>query len=544
MANRCIMRNTIQCCFKRVSALTLLAILTISGVAAQSPKQAPAPLPKPVAPTEIESDAVRFLEQATFGATPGLINRAQSLSFKAYLEEEFSAPMSSYPDLLPFDSDSSIGCPAGSDPNCFRDNYTMYPLQTRFFLNALHGDDQLRQRVAFALHQILVISGVSIQQPSSMAPYLNLLTRSAFGNFRQLLYDITLNPAMGTYLDMANNSKFAPNENYAREIIQLFSIGLHKLNQDGTLQLDGLGQPIPTFDQNTIIGFAKIFTGWTYAPKPGAASQWPNPEYYLAPMVAFQNRHDLTAKPLLNGVVSPANLTAKKDLSFALDNIFNHPNVAPFICKQLIQHLVTSNPTPGYVSRVSAAFNNNGQGVRGDMKAVITAILLDSEARCANPLTCAATTDLNYGHLREPVLFITNILRAFNATSDGTALAARGEFMGQELFYSPTVFNYYRPNFVVPGTTLLGPEFTIQDSSAAINRAQFLNPVLGLTTPPLTGTAMNLSGLQALSAGDTTGAALVDELNRVLMHGTMSTGPGSMRERILQAILTIPTRIT
>jgi hypothetical protein len=535
------MRNTLQHCFNRISALTLCLVLTISGVLAQSTK--PVPVPKPTAPLDYAPDSIRFLEQATFGATPGLINRAQTIGFKSYLEEEFTAPPSSYPDLTPFDPDSSIGCPTGSDPNCFRDNYTMYPLQVRFFLNALYGDDQLRQRVAFPLHQIFVISGVSIEQPSSMAPYLNLLTRSAFGNFRQLLYDITLNPAMGSYLDMANNDKrsggASPNENYAREVLQLFSIGLYKLNQDGTLQLDGMGQPIPTYDQNTIIGFAKVFTGWTYAPTPGgAASQWTNPQYYLAPMVSFQNHHDVTSKTLLNGVTTPANLTAKKDLSLALDNIFNHPNVAPFICKQLIQHLVTSNPSPGYISRVSAAFNNNGKGVRGDLKAVTAAILLDPEARCDDPSTCAAMINPNYGHLREPILFITNILRAFNATSNGTNLSDRAKNMGQELFYSPTVFNYYRPNFVVPGTTLLGPEFTIQSSSAAINHAQFLNPLIGIGS--ISGTTIDLSGLQAL-ASDPTAAALVDELNTTLMHGTMSTGAGSMRERIMQTIAALPS---
>jgi uncharacterized protein (DUF1800 family) len=418
----------------------------------------------------------------------------------------------------------------------------MFPLQVKFFLNAQYGDDQLRQRVAFALHQIFVVSGVAIQQPSSVAPYLNIFARGAFGNYRQLLNDVTLNPAMGAYLDMANNDKrsggASPNENYAREILQLFSIGLYKLNQDGTLQLDGQGQPIPTYDQNTIIGFAKIFTGWTYAPLPGATSEWVNPENYQAPMIAFQNHHDVSAKPLLNGVTSTANQTAKKDLAFALDNIFNHPNVAPFICKQLIQNLVTGNPTPGYVSRVSAVFNNNGAGVRGDLRAVVSAILQDQEARCDDVATCASTTDVNYGHLRSPVLYITNLLRAFNASSDGIGLSDRARNMGQEPFNPPTVFSYYRPNYVIPGTTLLGPEFTIQSSSAAINRANFSNTIVfsRIGTAPA-GTAIDLTGLQALSTGDGTGAALVNELNRLLMHGTMSS---AMRTKILQTITALP----
>jgi hypothetical protein len=233
-----------------------------------------------------------------------------------------------------------------------------------------------------------------------------------------------------------------------------------------------------------------------------------------------------------------AGLTAKKELVFAINNIFNHPNVAPFISKQLIQHLVTSNPSPGYVSRVSAVFNNNGAGVRGDMKAVVTAILLDVEARCSNPSTCASTIDVNYGHLREPVLFVTNILRAFGATSDGVGLADRTKAMGQDVHNSPSVFNYYRPGFIIPSTTLLGPEFTIQTSSAAINRANFLNTMVfsRIGTPP-DGTAMDLSGLQAMAAGDSTGATVVDYLNKLLMHGSMSTG---MRTKVLQTIQALP----
>ncbi|HTG17910.1 MAG TPA: DUF1800 domain-containing protein [Blastocatellia bacterium] len=522
--------NLLRHFFTRCGALAVSALVLASGML------------NPASAQTSSTDAVRFLEQASFGPNAALIERMQNWSFNDYLKAQFGARISTYPSLPPFDSDSSVGCPTGSDPNCFRDNYTMYPLQVRFFLNALYGDDQLRQRVAFALHQIFVVSGVAVVQPSSMAPYLNLFSRGAFGNFRQLLYDVTVNPAMGAYLNMVNNDKrsggASPNENYAREVLQLFTIGLYKLNQDGSLQLDGLGQPIPTFDQNTIIGFAKIFTGWTYAPKPGAASLWTNPEYYLAPMVAFENHHDRSAKPLLNGVTSTANVTAKKDLVFALDNIFNHPNVGPFICKQLIQHLVTSNPSLGYVSRIAAVFNNNGQGVRGDLSAVVAAILLDQEARCPDSATCAATTDPNYGHLRDPVLFVTNILRAFNATSDGIALSDRTRTMGQDPFNPPSVFSYYRPNYIVPGTTILGPEFTIQTSSAAIGHANFVNTMVfsRIGTFPA-GTGIDLSGLQALAAGDSTGAAVVDELNRVLMHGTMSTG---MRTKVLQTIQALP----
>lgn len=488
-----------------------------------------------------EADDVRLLEQATFGPTDALIARVQSLGLDAWLQEQFAAPVSGYPSLTPYPGNSAVGCPMGSPTTCFRDNYTMYPLQVRFFQNALTGSDQLRQRVAFALGQILVVSGVQIQQPSSMAPYQNLLTNGAFGNFRQLLANVTLSPAMGDYLDMVNNNKpnlttgVTPNENYAREILQLFSIGTIKLNQDGTPQLDAFNNPIPSYDEETIEGFAYTFTGWTYAPLAGATPRANNPPNYQQQMIVYRDarnndvNHDKGAKKLLSypGAVwanLPANQTAEVDLQRALDNIFYHPNVGPFLGKQLIQHLVTSNPSSGYISRVAAAFNNNGAGVRGDLKAVVKAILTDTEARGT------AKGEGNYGHLREPVLFVTNVLRAFNATSD-FVLANQASAMGQNLFNAGSVFNFYPPDYVVPGTPILGPEFAIQASSAALSRANFVNTIVfgRIGTAPA-GTQIDLSGWQALAGNP---ASLVERLNRLLMHGTMSA---PMKNEILKAV--------
>ena len=267
----------------------------------------------------------------------------------------------------------------------------MWPVQTRFYTNALYGPDQLRQRVAFALHQIIVVSGVDITLPSRLTPYLQVLDRNAFGNYRNLLQEITLNPAMGNYLDMAGNTSTNPNENYAREVLQLFTIGLYQLNQDGTPVLDGSGQPIPAYDQNVVNAFARVFTGWNFATAPATGIV-----NYIDPLVATESRHDTKAKTLLQGVTLPPNQKAAKDLSDALDNIFQHPNVPPFISKQLIQHLVTSNPSPSYVRRVADVFTNNGSGVRGDLKAVVRAILLDPEA-AANP-----APEAGKGHLRIP----------------------------------------------------------------------------------------------------------------------------------------------
>lgn len=498
------------------------------------PGPSPTPVPTPNAYTGPASfgDAARFLEQSTFGPTPTLLAHVQTIGFRAFLNEQFSATTSGYPSLPPMPEDP----PASCVDNCFRDNYTMYPLQVRFFQNALNGQDQLRQRVGFALSQIFVTSGLKITQPSAMSPYQQLLTQEALGNFRQLLYDVTLSPAMGHYLDMVDNNKpnpdtgDVPNENYAREIQQLFSIGLYKLNQDGTLQLDARGQPIPTYDQDTIEGFSSVFTGWTYAPQPAAPMLMHNPPNYLAPMAVFEENHDTRSKKLLNGVVLPAGQSATKDLNDAIDNIFNHPNVGPFIGKQLIQQLVTSNPSPAYVGRVAAVFNNNGLGVRGDMKAVLTSILLDPEARGD------VKTDPNYGHLREPALYTTGLLRAFNTTLDGSGLLTYSSRMRQDIFNSPTVFNYFPPNYRVRGTTSFGPEFGIQTTATAMTRLNYVNALVFSGIPSDSGgtTALNLSTLAAI-ANDP--ARLVTNVAQLLLHGTMSP---ALRATVVQAVSSVP----
>lgn len=498
-----------------------------------APTPGATPTPTPSAGKASAPDAVRFLEQSSFGLTPASIERVQAIGFRAFLDEQFNAPVSDYPELQP----APITVPADATAEYRRLNYSMYPLQVRFYQNALTGQDQLRQRVAFALSQIFVVSGVDIQQPSSVAPFLRILNRGAFGNFRQLMTDVTLNPAMGRYLDMVNNVKpnpqkgTEPNENYARELLQLFTIGIYKLNQDGTLQLDAERRPIPNYDQETINDFARVFTGWTYAPMPGATPKPINPQYYLQPMVPYQSNHDTGAKELLDGAMLPAGQTAEKDLSDALDNIFNHPNVAPFISKQLIQHLVTSNPSAAYINRVASRFNNNGGGVRGDLRAVVEAILLDPEARGD------AKSDSSYGHLREPVLLITSLLRAFNcpveiASTDfeGQSLGSYGTGMGQNLFYSPSVFNYYPPTYIVPSTQLLGPVHAIHNSATALARANFVNTFVFTSKMP----RIDLAPVQALAADP---ARLIDYLNLLLMHNQMSP---QMRGIITQAVTSIP----
>ncbi len=531
------------------------------------------------------NDAARFLEQATFGpsfatdpADPNYrvsVAHVRELGYADWINEQFNMPVRfpDNPDVPnvgtnygnpgdPGTCDDAAGrgglCwsppnPAGTCTNnggstCNRDNYTAYLLQYQFFSNALTGQDQLRQRVAWALTQIDVISELDIRPASWMTPYLQLFDRDAFGNFRQLLYDITVNPGMGEYLNMRGNTRQNVNENYAREILQLFSVGLNKLNDDGTVQVDGQGNPIPTYGQEEITNFALVFTGWNLDQQiaPGI------PNYRDPMIVTNENNHDRNPKTLLdypNPVNRdlPGDEDARPELDEALRNIFYHPNVGPFIGKLLIQKLVTSNPSPEYVARVTSAFNDDGTGTRGNMQAVISAILLDPEAR-NDP-----SGNTNYGHLREPVLLITNTLRALGVTApDGTyttdfvlgdsflpSAATHNLRMDQDVFRPPTVFSYYPPDNQLPGTNLLGPEFAIQSTSTSLARINFLKDVAfhQMPTEPNrpTGTWIDTTQFEPLAVGDAT--ALLDDLNNRLMHGTMTD---ALRTIVLNVVTAIP----
>jgi uncharacterized protein (DUF1800 family) len=411
------------------------------------------------------------------------------------------------------------------------DGEGMDVVQTRFFLDARTKANQLRQRVAFALSQIMVVSANKVNNPSAFVLWQNMMQRDAFGNFLTLLTDVTLSPTMGNYLDMVNNDKpnpsagTAPNENYAREVLQLFTIGLEQLNQDGTLQVDGSGNPIPTYSQEAIEGFAHAFTGWTYPTKPGRTGRFGNSQYYGGPMIAFDDHHDTGQKELLNGVILPAGGTAQSDLTAALQNIFQHPNVGPFVGKRLIQHLVTSNPSPEYVGRVAAVFNNNGNGVRGDLRAVVKAILLDPEARRGDD---PAQAEPNDGRLKEPVQFMMNLLQALNSTGSGACLAQYAATMKQSPFFSPSVFNFFHPEHVIEGTNLLGPEFEILDAGTTINRINFVHTLVYST--PCEDNRVHLEPYVAL-AKDV--PRLVDTIASIMMHGNMSP---EMRSTIVSAV--------
>jgi uncharacterized protein (DUF1800 family) len=466
--------------------------------------------------------AAHFLDQAAFGPDFATLDHVETVGLQGYLQEQFAAPISPYPD------------PATT-------GFGINQVQARFFTNAVHGQDQLRQRVAFALGQIMVVSAIEENTPTQLVPYLGILQKDAFANFRTLMGDVTLSPTMGEYLDMRNNDKANPardtraNENYARELMQLFTIGLSELNLDGTLKLDASGNAIPTYDQTTIQNFAKVYTGWTYPTKPGAVLRTHNPPYFDGPMVPFESNHDTTSKTLLNGLVLPAGQSAEQDLEAALDNIFNHPNVGPFIGKQLIQHLVSSNPSPAYVARVASAFNDNGSGVRGDLKAVISAILLDPEARQGdNGPFAGGPADVPSAHLREPVFVVASILRGLGAlVNDTNNLTAQAANLGQTLFLPPTVFNYFAPAYqippdITPGMSLLGPEFQLDSPSNAVARFNMVNTMIYGNLG--SGAVIDLTPFSNLAAKP---PDLVDAVSQVFMDGQM---PPQVRTALLGAI--------
>lgn len=412
-----------------------------------------------------DQDATRLLYQATFGPAYSDIIYARRLSREQWIDEQMDLPMSSQLDaLLSLDIEELDAS---------------HRMQV-WWSEALEADDQLRQRVAFALSQILVVSetgSILGDYPQGTAFYYDLLLEHAFGNFRDLLEAVTLSPAMGLYLSMLGNQKpdevagIRADENYAREIMQLFTIGLIELNQDGTPRLTDQGETIPTYNQSDIENLARVFTGWTTA----ETQEWYEPEEVPDQfMIAFEDFHDVETKVIVGETLIPAGGTAYEDLTLALDTLFNHDNTGPFIVKQLIQRLVTSNPSPAYVQRVSEIFADNGDGVRGDLSAVVKGILLDEEARTVYP------DDQSFGKLREPLIRLTHLWRATRAGSESglNPLEAPEFGLAQGALRSPSVFNFYRPDYAPAGQIaaagLLAPEFQITNENTLINMSNYL----------------------------------------------------------------------
>ena len=464
----------------------------------------------PAAPSTATSEsASRFLQQSTFGPTIDEIDTVVRLGFEEWFTRQVRTGRHVHLALT------------GPDDRDYRVN--------AWWRIALTGQDQLRQRMAWALSQIFVTSDADIDEPRGLANYYDLLCEHAFGNYRDLLEAVSLSPVMGTYLSSVRNEKpdaarnIRPDENYAREVMQLFSVGLIELNIDGTPRLSGTSE-IPTYTQADIEGLAHVFTGWNYA---GLLTwrQGGNKDF-IRPMQAFEDFHDTDAKTIIGGVTLPAGRTAYQDLTLALDTLFNHANVGPFIANRLILRLTTSNPTAAYVGRVAAIFNNDGTGVRGNLLAVLRAILFDTEA-----VNGYANNPTTFGKLKEPLLRQTAIWRAFKSTPN-TFLRyeyARIERdFGQAPMRSPSVFNFYPPDYSQPGAVsgggLASPEFALLNSTFITETTnRFFSDVIyryqGASN--LAGDVVRINITYERTLADTP-AALVDHLDLLLLAGQMS----------------------
>lgn len=525
-----------------------------------------------------DAEAARFLAQATFGPTDADIARLRSLRYSAWLNEQFAATPSSQ---LAYYNWVANTLQEGTGTTTIREGW---------FLAALGGpdpqnnlvihSDQLRQRVAFALSEILVVSdqnSLLAQFPNGLAYYYDLLSNNAFGNYRTLLEQVTLSPAMGVYLNMLGNRRadlsqnIHPDENYAREINQLFSIGLVKLNLDGTVQQSG-GQPIPTYNQAVVTNFAHVFTGWKWSDCTAGSFTTCGPDYttgvnFQTPMAAFAAFHDNGTDPVndiankqllsypgaVNGGVLANGGTPQSDLTFALDNIFNHPNLGPFLGKQLIQRLVTSNPSPQYVQRVAQVFNDDGspQHVRGNLRAVVQAILLDPEARYGHLIQPET-----FGKLREPLLRLTHFWRAMGArhqcgrnymagnvtyhyanqpyryagyvTAWGTSDSIYGSGVGQAPLNAFSVFNFFKPDYRPPGELaqagLYGPEFQLNTDTLIVN-----------STNSTAGKAWGFDISDACDPGDDIGEVKINRAQDLALAGSANGGPGDPADRLVDA---------
>jgi uncharacterized protein (DUF1800 family) len=623
-----------------------LSSLALSALAVASCAQAPSPSSERTGQAEQKSeltnpaapDAIRFLEQSSFGPTPANVSTVMSQGIPTYIANQmnagttpptafgnnyytvqYAASLAGVPPSCTYDincapAGSGIvcnngvcqdGCHKGTDGGgnayntcpagqaCTSSNATIgvceaqigFDPGTELYVHAVQAPDQLRQRIALALHQILVVSQVDFEplRPSGANPYtagtwnsptgsyLNVLVNDAFANYQTILNDVSLNAAMGAYLNMVNNNgvgtggvEIAPNENYARELMQLFSLGVNLLNPDGSLVLVN-GQPVPTYGQTTIDAVSNLLTGWTNAnaatnptcPTKAGGSRGVTDWSY--PLMPCDVNHDIDPQTLTwntatgtNPQTYPGCTPSKTDPGFCTKDAFNwllgqlmsHPNLAPFVCKQLIQQLVTANPSAAYVQRIVNWFLNDGTGVRGNMAVVIAQILEDTEARGLTPPYADQPT---YGKLRSPALFMTNVLRWLGGTvvdpntlvtqpntpvtsqvltqinQTATINTTWGADMGMQIPSPASVFSYYAPGTPLPGNpTLVGPEFGIENSGTALSRANFLNALLltGSGTSKINGVTLNLSSNANVP---TDPEALVVWLNNNMLHGTMSS---------------------
>lgn len=510
---------------------------------------------EPDAPAS-RAEAARFLTQATFGPTEAEIERVMSLGYAGWIDEQFAKPRASHRSAWEAADAAAKAVNAGNSAG--QDGVI-----NSFWQQALAGEDQLRQRTAFALSQIFVISMQDAtvgDNPRAVAAYLDLLNEHAFGNYRDLLQGVSLHPMMGAYLSSMRNQKAdartgrVPDENYAREVMQLFSIGLHELNADGTARTTG-GSPLETYTAADIAGLAKVFTGWSWSCPAwpdngcfynGAVGGSSDPDRSFKAMFGYPQFHSVEEKTFLGATIAAQSRgDPEASLRAALDTLYQHPNVGPFIGKQLIQRLVTSNPGPQYVASVAAAFDNNGAGVRGDMRAVLKAVLLHPEAR--------ATSD-TAGKLREPVLRLSALLRAFGYRSDSGLFRVGntdnpGTQLGQTPMRSPSVFNFYRPGYIPPGTQaaaadLVVPEMQITHETSAAGYVNYMRDGIsqgfGQSNGTINGVVLNRRDLRPdfeteIALADKP-AELLARIDDRLLFGAM---PEALKAEIQAAIESI-----
>ena len=543
-------------------ALMLTALLAAcgGGGGGDSEPVAPAPPPAPVVEKPAtRAEAARFLTQATFGPTDTDIDRVMAVGYAAWIDEQFALPTVSHRTHLETrDAEIKAANPTNANAAAGQDQ-----VFETFWKQALSGPDQLRQRTVFALSQVFVISmaddGVA-NNPRAVAAWLDMLGDKGLGNYRDLLENVSRHPMMGVYLSHLRNQKAdtrtgrVPDENYAREVMQLFSIGLVELNEDGSARTTG-GNPVDTYTPADISGLAKVFTGWSWA-----CPDWPDnncffngsnnsnsdPDRTFKSMLGYAQYHSTEEKRFLSATIAPQTLSdPTASLRVALDTLAAHPNVGPFIGRQLIQRLVTSNPSPAYVTAVSRAWANNGSGVRGDLKAVVKAVLMHAEARTRSDTS---------GKVREPVLKLSAFMRAFPHSSDtgyfrvgntdnpGTALA-------QSPMRSPSVFNYYRPGYVAPGTgassrSLQSPEMQIAHETTAAGYVNYMRDNISSGVGQFNGTVgtvvRNRRDLQANYSAElalaTDPAALVDRVLDKLTYGNTSA---ALRTEVVNAVSSI-----
>jgi uncharacterized protein (DUF1800 family) len=482
--------------------------------------------------------AARFLTQATFGITSAQeVQQVREFGIEAWLARQVNLPAPSHVAYLAEQSPrTSNGKPV--DEMAYEAIWQQW----------LYSSAQLRARMSFALSQLFVVSNVAPDlQPMAMASYMDMLNRNAFGNYRQVLEDVTLHPAMGYYLNMMESEKenpdkgTHPNENYAREVLQLFSIGLVQLNLDGTPKKDAEGKTTPTYNEDVVKGFAKAFSGWSFGARDTAKPDMfgNGEENWTVPMQAWASKHSTASKLLLDGVTLPAGQTPQQDMAAAINSIYNHPNVGPFVSRRLIQRLVTSNPTPAYVERVASVFNNNGSGVRGDLKAVVMAILLDTEAR--DPSTVGTTL---YGKQREPVIRFANMLRALNAksTSGHNAihhLDSADNALGQSPLLAPSVFNFFSPDFKSPGEIaaagMNSPEFQTTTETTMVGGLNFFARLIKDGGYGYKETALKLDfALFDDVAGEAN--ALIDRINLLFMNQSITPATRTSMMRAINSI--------